>query len=494
MDKVHRFHTTSTYTLERLEHLAIVVILSIIALQHAGAIAWPRFIVAFVAIDAIGYIPGTIRWHRQGGGLIPPIYHTLYNVTHSYLTTGAVVAVWAMAGGGLEWAMLALPIHLSGDRGIFGNIYKPATFSFEPVASAGDPVPFDELMRERYAPGRDPASPERARQATVPSMLATVIDHPSGFLALNAKNLVFTADGLPGLISYRCHGRHAVIFGGVHAPVDARARLLDAFLAMTAASYLSVLAVQIRDPQVALFRARGFTVNQLGASFGMPLADYTLDGGKKEKLRNKIKRAVRAGLTVVEVGDGMPRDAATQATLDEISRAWLGAKHAKELDFMIGEVGSVTGEHGREIDSLRRIFVVRDADARAVGFITYVPSWSARHGYLHDLTRKLPDAPTGAMELCNFHAIEKLKAEGVAHLHFGFTPFVADGPEPEGANRFMTWLVKMLRTHGAAIYPAESQASYKLKWGPTIVESEYIAGRPISLRAAFDLLMLTRSL
>lgn len=494
MDKVHRFHTQGTYALERLEHLAVVAVCAVVALHHLAEIAWLRFAIAFVAIDAIGYIPGTIRWHRQGGGLIPRGYYLLYNLTHSYLTAGVAIAVWATLGGGLEWAMLALPIHLSGDRGLFGNIYKPPMLPFEPVTPAGDPVPFDELMRAHYADARDPAAAGRARRATSPAALATSVDHPSGFLAVNTKNLVFTVPELEGFISYRCHGRHAVMFGGVHAAEAARAALLDRFLELAATRHLGVLAVQIRGPQVALFRARGFTVNQLGTSFSMPLAGYTLDGGKKEKLRNKIQRARRAGLSVVEVGDGMPRDAATQAELDRISRAWLRAKHAKELDFMIGQVGDVAVTPEREVDGLRRIFVVRGADGRPVGFITYVPSWGERPGYLHDLTRKLPDAPTGAMELCNLHAIETLKAEGAAHLHFGFTPFVVEGAEPEGANRVMAWLVKMLRAHGSAIYPAESQASYKWKWGPTIVESEYIAGRPISLRAAFDLLMLTRSL
>ena len=33
-----------------------------------------------------------------------------------------------------EWALLALPIHLCGDRAIFGNFLKPFGLSFEPVA------------------------------------------------------------------------------------------------------------------------------------------------------------------------------------------------------------------------------------------------------------------------------------------------------------------------------------------------------------------------
>jgi len=31
--------------------------------------------------------------------------------------------------------MLAIPIHYLGDRGIFGNIYKPTSLSFEPVTT-----------------------------------------------------------------------------------------------------------------------------------------------------------------------------------------------------------------------------------------------------------------------------------------------------------------------------------------------------------------------
>jgi hypothetical protein len=36
--------------------------------------------------------------------------------------------------------------------------------------------------------------------------------------------------------------------------------------------------------------------------------------------------------------------------------------------------------------------------------------------------------------------------------------------------------------------------AYKLKWGPTVIEPEYLACRPLSLRAIWDLLVLTRSL
>lgn len=136
MDLKNTFHTKSSYMLVRAEHLVIVVACSVMALMHLDEINWIRFIAAFLIIDLLGYIPGAIRYHRQKGGPIPAGYHHIYNIMHSYLTAAVWVGLWAFWGGGFEWAMMAIPIHLSGDRSLFGNFYKPSTMSFEPVPIA----------------------------------------------------------------------------------------------------------------------------------------------------------------------------------------------------------------------------------------------------------------------------------------------------------------------------------------------------------------------
>ena len=61
------------------------------------------------------------------------MYHWLYNATHNFVTAAVVAAAWAVAAGGPEWAMLALPLHLAGDRGVFGNGFKPSIEPFEPA-------------------------------------------------------------------------------------------------------------------------------------------------------------------------------------------------------------------------------------------------------------------------------------------------------------------------------------------------------------------------
>lgn len=131
MDPRNTFHTRSTYLWVRLEHVAVVVVLSALVLRHAAQVRWPAFAAAFLAIDLVGYLPGALAQRRNAGGRIAPIHHHLYNLTHSYLVAGLMVGLWATLAGGFEWAMLAVPIHLSGDRGLFGNTYKPTQLPFE---------------------------------------------------------------------------------------------------------------------------------------------------------------------------------------------------------------------------------------------------------------------------------------------------------------------------------------------------------------------------
>jgi len=119
--------------LSRSEWLLLLAALSAIVLWHRDAVSWPRFVLAFAAIDVVGYLPGAVAFRRARGSAIAPVYHWLYNATHNFVTAAVVAAAWALAAGGPEWAMLALPLHLAGDRGLFGNGFKPSTEPFEPA-------------------------------------------------------------------------------------------------------------------------------------------------------------------------------------------------------------------------------------------------------------------------------------------------------------------------------------------------------------------------
>jgi len=144
MDVKNRFHTHETWLWVRAEHLALVGTLVVLLALHFSEVHWVRLLVAFILIDLIGYVPGAIAYRRSSAGKIAPFYHHLYNLTHSYITGGIIIGVWALVTGEFEWAMLAVPIHLSGDRGLFGNTYKPVELPFEPEPVTGPAFPLGE--------------------------------------------------------------------------------------------------------------------------------------------------------------------------------------------------------------------------------------------------------------------------------------------------------------------------------------------------------------
>jgi len=320
--------------------------------------------------------------------------------------------------------------------------------------------------------------------------LAEHVDHPSGFLALSGRNARFFVPGLDGFVPFRRQGRHRLVPGGVQAAEASRAALLDAFLLDSARDGEHVVALQVRGRDVALFRSRGFRVDAFGSTFALALPRFSFAGTKRMKLRNRIKRARDAGITVVELGRDRACPAGLWRRLAGISQAWLAGKGGHELDLLVGELG----EPG---DPDRRLFVAFDRQQQPLGFITYVPAWGERPGVLHDLTRRAPDAPAGVMELINATAIARFKAEDIPFLHFGFTPFLVGmgGAAVERADHWLVpRIVRFIGRWGRAIYPARTQLQYKQKWAPEIVETEYIAFQKVSLGALFALLIATRSL
>jgi len=203
----------------------------------------------------------------------------------------------------------------------------------------------------------------RSDRAALRAGVIDHVDHPSGFLALSPRNLRFSEPALSGFVPFRRQGRYRLVPGGVHAPEDSRADLLDAFLRDAARDCEQVVALQVRARDVDLFRSRGFRVDAFGSSFALALPRFSFAGTKRMKLRNRIKRARAAGVTVVELGRDRACPLGLWRRLAEISRAWLTTKGGHELDLLVGEMG----EPG---DAERRVFVAFDGQEQSLGFIT----------------------------------------------------------------------------------------------------------------------------
>lgn len=159
MDTHNLCQTPTTYRLLRLEYLLGLVVAGGFFVAHLGAVRWWVAVVLFAYIDVIGYLPGAVAFRRSGDGRIHRAYYVLYNVMHSLGFQGLVVAGWIWTVGP-EWALLVIPIHLCGDRGLFGNFVKSFTVSFEPVPHPAVGAALRDFATVPWyavaPPGRDP--------------------------------------------------------------------------------------------------------------------------------------------------------------------------------------------------------------------------------------------------------------------------------------------------------------------------------------------------
>jgi hypothetical protein len=132
MDSKNQFETKTTFYLIRLEYFCFLSFILYLLIQHIHQVRWLWFFVLFIVIDLIGYIPGAIKFRKSQTKRIGKIYYILYNLMHSFITAFLICLLWCYFIQP-EWALLAIPLHLCGDRAIFGNFMKPFILSFEPL-------------------------------------------------------------------------------------------------------------------------------------------------------------------------------------------------------------------------------------------------------------------------------------------------------------------------------------------------------------------------
>lgn len=319
--------------------------------------------------------------------------------------------------------------------------------------------------------------------------------HPSAFLATNSETLRYSMSPLDGLIAYRVAGKYLITACGIMAAPEDKEALLRSFLEMAAREQRRVIALQVLREDAQILARHGFTVNQLGCSYCLKLERFTLKGTRFIRLRNKISRARRSDVQVYEVSVDRACDRDLYDKVRRIDAAWLKSKGArkKELAFLIGELGDLVSLDRQ----YKRLFVAEIAN-EIVGYILYTPSYGTYSGWMHDLTRRLPSAPPGVMELINYTALERFQAEGAGYLNFGFTPLTEldQVHEIQGAySACAARVLNLLSRYGAFIYPAQSQVQYKLKWYPDVVLPEHIAFQGgFTLTALWAVLRVTRAI
>jgi len=138
MDPDNLFFSRRTAWLVRFDYLVVLGLLVFVLISQWEQLNLLHFVLAIVWQDLIGYYPAAAVFYLGSRDpqqrKVPRFFYVVYNIFHGVPLNAAVLVTWWVLAGGWEPAMLAIPIHLCIDRGVFGRFYKAFCIAFEPVA------------------------------------------------------------------------------------------------------------------------------------------------------------------------------------------------------------------------------------------------------------------------------------------------------------------------------------------------------------------------
>ncbi|MDE3065643.1 MAG: DUF2156 domain-containing protein [Acidobacteriota bacterium] len=224
-------------------------------------------------------------------------------------------------------------------------------------------------------------------------------------------------DDHSGFVSFLEEGRCVLSWRSPVAAPEDQGELVGRLIDYARASDRHLLAVVVNAATHAAGVAKGMIGTWIGTECYLDLPTWSLEGGRRQKVRWARSHASRLGFTWRE---SYPlRDGHDFAELARIEELWKEERPERRTDSFLRN--SFT-----ELAHLRRYFVCQGPSG-IVASVSCTPI-SARGWYLQDPVRAT-DAPRGALEGAMSLALETFRDEGYAVASNGPLPFW----RPDGA-------------------------------------------------------------
>ncbi len=249
--------------------------------------------------------------------------------------------------------------------------------------------------------------------------------HCMAYTSLEPKMECFTVDGV-GYIAYirfkhwlwARKERHIVLADPICA-LENYQQIISAFIH----KYPDVIFVQTSKETASVLDKLGYQVNLFGVENEIPLADFTLEGKHRAKLRQWKNKCEREGVIVKE------RPINACENIDEIkalSSTWLKTKGGDGLSFLVRPF-----RFEKEKD-VRYFWAYQDE--KLIGMAVFDPVYrdSKVVAYYHNIDRILDVAPHGTSATIILAAIDVFHKEGMEMISLGMSPmFVPNGLKNE---------------------------------------------------------------
>jgi phosphatidylglycerol lysyltransferase len=277
---------------------------------------------------------------------------------------------------------------------------------------------------------------------------------------LGDKQLLFN-ENRKALLMYGVEGRSWVAMGDPMGPEDQRAEVAWMFRELCDQHGAWTVFYQVGEKRLHLYVDLGLSLVKLGEEARVPLAEFSLAGPTRKKLRWAQRKSEELGCRFEVIAADQVEPLMPQ--LEEISTAWLKEKNTREKGFSLGYF---------DRDYLKRLplALVRGPQ----GIIAFANLWlGADHEEVSiDLMRHVADAPSVIMDYLFVELMLWGRTQGYAWFNLGMAPL--SGLEARAIAPLWSRLGTLVYRHGEHFYNFQGLRLYKEKFDP-VWEPRYLA-------------------
>ena len=277
---------------------------------------------------------------------------------------------------------------------------------------------------------------------------------------LRDKAVLFEAERR-AFVMYGVHGRTWVALGDPVGPDEQVTDVARSFLERCDDFDGVPVFYEVSTRHLHRYIDLGLTFMKLGEAARVPLADFTIEGGRGQRHRQIVRRLERDGGTFRIIPP-----AEVPMILNElraVSDDWLDARSAAEKGFSLGFFDDAY---------LSRFHVAVIERAGRIDAFANIWQGAGRVEVSVDLMRYRREAPRDVMHGLFVHMMQWAKAEGYERFALGMVPL--SGFQQSPIAPFWNRLGRMLYEHGDSVYHFQGLRAFKDKFDPTW-EPQYLA-------------------
>lgn len=428
-------------------HLTVATLLVGIAASLLKGLDYEEALVLSVVLAAV--LPARDAFYRRAA------------LTAEPLSAGWIVAVLFVLGGTLSIGLFAFK-HVDYSNELWWRFAVRADAPRFLRAQVGATVfAMAVALWRLFRPApvtAAPATPDELKRI-IPTIQRT--SEAMSNLALLGDKALFLSERGDAFIMYGVEGRSWVALGDPVGSPEEREDLAWKFRETAYRSGGRPVFYEVKRENLPLYIDLGLTLLKLGEQARVPLADFSLNGRLRAKLRQPVRFCEKQGCRFSIV-----RAAEVPALLPQlrvVSDSWLAMKRTREKGFSLGRFDAKYLSHFPLAVVWRGDEIIAFANVLSAG---------TKEELSIDLMRHVPDAPNGIMDYLFVQLMFWGAEHGYRSFNLGMAPM--SGFEPRAMAPVWARIGSLLFSHGEHFYNFRGLRRYKEKFQP-LWEPRYLA-------------------